>query len=198
MSDIHPTAIINDCVIIGKGVYIDAGATIGFQGLLCNRNANNEIIPLESKGTVIIKDNVRIGANAMIQRGYNDTTIIGTRSQIDINTHIGHDCKIGKDVFIAPSTVIAGVTTIGDCCHIGIGAVIRNRITIGKNVTIGMGAIVTKDIPANMTIVGNPATEIDRFRMQRKYINSISNRPARHKIGPFLKRILRKINIRRY
>jgi UDP-3-O-[3-hydroxymyristoyl] glucosamine N-acyltransferase len=192
---IHHTAVIDDCVKIGKNVRIDAGALIGFEGLLCRRNNKGEIIQRESTGGVIIEDNVRIGAGAMIQRGYHDNTIIGARSQIDINVHIGHDCKIGRDVFVAPTTVIAGVVTIGDFCYFGVGTVIRDNITIGKKVTVGMGAVVTRDIPDGWTVVGSPAMNIENFRKQRKVLKKISRLKCREllwiKLKPFLGKIKR-------
>lgn len=49
------------------------------------------------------------------------------------------------------------ITTIGDFCVIGIGAIILSGVTIGNEVVIGAGAVVTKDIPSNSIAVGNPA-----------------------------------------
>lgn len=46
---------------------------------------------------------------------------------------------------------------IGDNCYIGTGATILGPVTIGDNVTIGAGAVVTKDIPSNVVVAGNPA-----------------------------------------
>ena len=48
-------------------------------------------------------------------------------------------------------------TVIGDFCVIGIGAIIMPGVTIGDEVVVGCGAIVTKDIPSNCIVAGNPA-----------------------------------------
>lgn len=50
---------------------------------------------------------------------------------------------------------------IGDNCYIGTGATILGPVRIGDNVTIGAGAVVTKDIPSNVVVAGNPAKIIN-------------------------------------
>lgn len=51
-------------------------------------------------------------------------------------------------------------TYIGDNCVIGIGAIILPGVRIGNNVVVGAGSVVTKDIPSNVVIAGNPARVI--------------------------------------
>lgn len=69
---------------------------------------------------------------------------------------ISHDCKIGRCSYLAPGVVISGNTTIGKGCFIGSGSVISNGIHIGDNVIIGIGSVVTSDIAANSSGIGNP------------------------------------------
>lgn len=173
-TNIHPTAFVDKYVIIGENVIIHAGALVGVQGMLGKRNHKNEIVRETSDGNVIIEDNVDIGAGTVIQRGHNADTIIGRGTKVDVSVHIAHDCVIGKDCFIIASATIAGVTKIGDSSYIGLGAIIRDGIVIGKNVTVGMGAVVTRNVSDGWTVVGNPAMRIEKFREQRKKLESIS------------------------
>lgn len=72
---------------------------------------------------------------------------------------IGDNCTILPMVLIgkkAPN-VETSHAIIGDNCYIGAGALIMNPVCIGDNVTIGAGAVVTKDIPSNCIVAGNPA-----------------------------------------
>lgn len=190
---IHPSAVIADCVELGWGVRIDAGVCIGFQGMVGSRNYRGEIIRKESHGGVIIKNNVWIGAGTVIQRGQHGDTIIEENSHIDLDCHIAHDCKIGKSCMIIASSTLAGVVTLGDFSYLGLGSVIRDGITIGKRVTVGMGSVVTKDIPGGWTVVGNPAMRIEKFREQRKKLESISLLKQRKVLWNKIRGIPRKI-----
>ena len=74
-------------------------------------------------------------------------------------------CVIGKNCTILPRVLLGkkkpGLTPplifIGDNCYIGTGVTILGPVTIGDNVTIGAGAVVTKNIPSNVVVAGNPA-----------------------------------------
>ncbi len=101
------------------------------------------------KGTIICQ-NVIITVNARI----------GKHVHLNFASTIGHDCIIGDFVTISPGVHISGNVTIGDEVFIGTGALIREKLTIGKGAVIGMGAVVVKDVPAGVTVVGNPAKEM--------------------------------------
>ena len=58
---------------------------------------------------------------------------------------------------IAPGATLCGCVNIGDYTMIGAGAVILPRLSIGKDCVVGAGAVVTKDIPNNTVVTGNPA-----------------------------------------
>ena len=78
---------------------------------------------------------------------------------------IGQTTVIGKNVTIYQGVTLGGTgyshgkrhPTIGDNVVIGAGAVVLGAITIGDNCRIGAGAVVTKPVPADCTVVGNPA-----------------------------------------
>lgn len=90
---------------------------------------------------------------------------IGKLFQCNIYSYVAHDCIIGDYVTFAPGVKCNGNVIIKDYAYIGAGAIIRNgsenkKIIIGKNSIIGMGAVVTKDVPDNTVMVGNPAKPI--------------------------------------
>ena len=85
---------------------------------------------------------------------------IGRHFHCNLYSYIEHDCVIGDFVTFAPAVRCNGNVTIGDRAYIGAGAVIRQGLNIGAGATIGMGAVVTKDVPAGETWVGNPARPI--------------------------------------
>ena len=111
----------------------------------------------------IIGDNVMIGSLAHID--YN--VIIGNNTRIEGSVYIPPLTVIGNNVFIAPgatftndpypmSPKMIGVT-VEDGAIIAARAVIKPGVTIGRNAVVGMGAVVTKDVPSETVVIGNPA-----------------------------------------
>ena len=87
---------------------------------------------------------------------------IGKGFHANIYSYIAHDCVIGDFVTFAPRVSCNGNVHIEDHAYIGTGAVLRQGtpdkpLIIGKGAIVGMGAVVTKDVPAGVTVVGNPA-----------------------------------------
>jgi UDP-3-O-[3-hydroxymyristoyl] glucosamine N-acyltransferase len=88
------------------------------------------------QGTLLIEDDVEIGANSTIDRGALAQTRIGRGTKIDNLVHVGHNCEIGEDVILVALTGISGSSTVGN------GAVIAGQVGIGDHVTIGPGVIL--------------------------------------------------------
>lgn len=70
---------------------------------------------------------------------------------------MGHNLVLGDNVVVSSLSFIGGDVTIGKNTYVGPSSCIRNGLHIGENAIIGMGAVVTKDVPDNAVMVGNPA-----------------------------------------
>src|SRR5919107_840955 len=106
-----------------------------------------------------------------------NTAKLGKNVKIWHFAYVGDITVIGDNVFIAPgatftndpyplSPKMIGVT-VEDGAIIAARAVIKPGVTIGKNAVVGMGAVVTKDVPSETVVIGNPA----RIKFSRKEYN---------------------------
>ena len=150
----------SDIVIIGENCNIKEGAVIGTDGFGYERNEVNELEKFPHYGKVIIGKNVDIGANTCIDRGNLEDTIIGDGTKIDNLVHVGHNCKVGKNVIIVAGTVLGGHTVIEDNCIIYANVMTKPWTRIGSGSVIGANSFVNKDVPVNEIWAGVPAKKI--------------------------------------
>ncbi len=105
-----------------------------------------------------ISQRASIGKGSVIMPGttINASSILGKHSIVNTNASVDHDCFLGDYVHVSPNATLCGGVTVGEGTHIGAGAVIIPGIKIGKWAKIGAGSILIKNIPDNVTVVGNP------------------------------------------
>jgi sugar O-acyltransferase (sialic acid O-acetyltransferase NeuD family) len=122
-----------------------------------------EVISIFETSTEALRDcNVGEGAIFCPHTTFSPNSTIGKFFHGNLYSYVAHDCMIGDFVTFAPRVTCSGNVHIEDHVYVGAGAVIRDGkpgdpIRIGKGATIGMGAVVTKSVPAGITVVGNPA-----------------------------------------
>jgi UDP-3-O-[3-hydroxymyristoyl] glucosamine N-acyltransferase len=134
---IGPKVIIYAGVEIGNRVTVQAGAVLGSTGFGYARDgATGEYLLFPQQGALVIEDDVEIGANTTIDRGALEETRIGRGTKIDNLVHIGHNCRIGKNVIIAAQTGISGSSVVED------GAILGGQVGIGEHATVGPGVIL--------------------------------------------------------
>ena len=146
MSFIHALADVADCVVgkdtkIWQFVVILKGAVIGTN---CNICAHTLI-----EGDVIIGDNVTVKSGVQIWDG----------TRIEDNVFLGPNVTLTNDMYPRSKEYpeeFQGIT-IKKGASIGANATILPGITIGKNAMVGAGSVVTKDVPENAVVAGNPA-----------------------------------------
>jgi UDP-3-O-[3-hydroxymyristoyl] glucosamine N-acyltransferase len=159
---IHPNVTIYDDSIIGDNVEIHSGTVIGGDAFYFNtkKNRANWFKKMQSCGTVIIENDVEIGANCAIDRGVSDSTIIGSGTKLDNLIQVGHDVVIGKNCLIASQVGIAGGTTLGD------GVTLWGQVGVSKTLTIGDNAIVmaqggvASSLEGDKAYWGSPAQDL--------------------------------------
>ncbi|MEJ7911627.1 MAG: UDP-3-O-(3-hydroxymyristoyl)glucosamine N-acyltransferase [Chitinophagaceae bacterium] len=133
---IYPNVVIGDHCIVGSNCVIQAGSVIGSDAYYYNKKTDRPVHykRMLSCGTVLLEDDVEIGAGCTIDRGVSGATIVGAGTKIDNLVHIGHDTVIGKNCLLAAQVGIAGATTIED------GVILWGQVGVSKTLTIGAGA----------------------------------------------------------
>lgn len=129
-------------VKLGKRVLLHSGAVIGSDGF-GNANDRGVWYKIHQLGTVVIGDDVEIGANTSIDRGAIEDTVIEDGARLDNQVQVGHNVRIGAHTAIAGCVGIAGSAKIGRYCMIGGGVGINGHIEIADRVIIaGMSSVV--------------------------------------------------------
>jgi sugar O-acyltransferase (sialic acid O-acetyltransferase NeuD family) len=139
--------LVEKCAAAGFGFFdVVAGSHLRFDEVEIGQGA-------------ILSDNTHIFSNIRIGRHFHG----------DVYSCVGHDCVIGDFVTFAPRVCCNGNVIIDDGAYIGAGAMLRQGtpekpLRIGAGATVGMGAVVTKDVAAGATVVGNPARTLRTTR----------------------------------
>ncbi len=132
---IYPRVTIYPGTRIGNRVIVHAGAVLGSDGFgYVTDRATGRHEKFPQIGTLIIEDDVEIGANTTIDRGALETTRIGRGAKIDNLVHIGHNCQIGENVIIAAQAGFSG------------SIVIENNVVIGGQVGVGEHARIQEGV----------------------------------------------------
>ncbi len=164
---IHPTAVIEGQVVIGKGTTVAAHCVlIGplWIGSGCEISAGciigsaPEHRRLNAAGKVVIGDQTFIRENCVIHRGtgQRDTTI-GSNCYIMNRVYVGHDGMIANGVTLSAGVSLGGHVTILEEANVGMNAAVHQFVTIGGYSMVGMSTPVTRDIPPFSVAAGSPA-----------------------------------------
>lgn len=153
---VYPYVIIRERVSIGNRVTIHGGTVIGSDGFGFStvKGVHHRIPQI---GSVIIEDDVEIGANVTIDRARFDKTLIKQGTKIDNLVQIAHNVEVGEHSIIVAQSGISGSTTMGKNVTLAGQAGIIGHVSIGDNVIIAARAGVTKSIPPNACVSGFPA-----------------------------------------
>ena len=163
---IYPLVSIREEVKIGERVIIHNGTVIGSDGFgFAQVSDRHHKVP--QIGTVIIEDDVEIGANVTIDRGLRET-VVRRGTKIDNLVQIAHNVVIGEDCVIVAQVGIAGSTELKDRVIMGGQSGAVGHVKIGEDAQIAARAGVSKDIPSGPCVwSGFPATiHTKELRMQ--------------------------------
>jgi len=169
---------INNHRVLAYNDFVNEGASDRFVAIAVADGAARELLAAKCSAdqisvwtvradNVVIMDDVEIGEGALLSPFVTITSNIriGRYFHCNLNSYVEHDCRIGEFVTFAPGVKCNGNVVIEDHAYIGSGAILRqgrpgSPLRIGRGAVVGMGAVVTHDVAAGVTVVGNPARPV--------------------------------------
>jgi UDP-3-O-[3-hydroxymyristoyl] glucosamine N-acyltransferase len=163
-------------VRIGRRCIVHAGAVIGADGFGFAADAGTWA-KVPQVGTVLIGDDVEIGANTTIDRGAIDDTVVGNGVKLDNQIQVGHNVTIGAHTAVAGCVGISGSTTIGQRCMIGGGVGIAGHLTIADDVVVTGCSLVSASIKhAGSYSSGMPTVETRLWRRMVAHLRRLDRK----------------------
>ncbi|MBP9080966.1 MAG: UDP-3-O-(3-hydroxymyristoyl)glucosamine N-acyltransferase [Flavobacteriales bacterium] len=170
---IMPGVVIYPNTTIGNRVIIHANAVIGGDGFYYKKRTGG-YEKMVTAGSVVIEDDVEIGAQTTIDRGVSADTRIGAGTKIDNQVQVGHDTLIGSHCLIAAQVGIAGACVIGDNVTLWGQVGVPSKLTIGAGATVLGQSGVIADLQGGKTYFGSPAGE---WKQKMREAASLSRLP---------------------
>jgi len=153
---LYPGVVLGHHCTIGRNGIVHGGTVIGADGFgFYDDPAGRHKVP--QIGNVVIADNVELGASCTVDRATLESTKIGDFTKIDDQVHIGHNCRVGRYVYIAGNTGLAGSVIVED------GAMISGMVSVRDHVRVAKGSIVmgmsgvAQDTESKTAYFGTPA-----------------------------------------
>ncbi len=184
---IYPRVVIYPGTELGDWVVVHAGAVLGADGFGYVRDPDSgAYTQFPQQGTLVIEDDVEIGANCTVDRGALGETRIRRGAKFDNLVHVGHNCDIGEDVILVALTGISGSSTIGK------GAVLAGQVGIGDHVHVGPGVILggQAGVFSGKTVTneglkpgtvhwGTPARPLQQVLREQATLSRLAKRPKK-------------------
>jgi UDP-3-O-[3-hydroxymyristoyl] glucosamine N-acyltransferase len=130
-------------------------------------------IRIHSLGSVSIGDDVEIGMGCTIDCGTIRDTTIGNNTKLDNQVHLGHNVSIGDNSLICGQVGIAGSAQIGNNVVLAGQCGVNDNIFVGDGVIAGGGTKLMSNVPAGRTMLGYPATQMDKQVDQYKALRRL-------------------------
>src|ERR1041384_2114628 len=170
---LYPNVVLYDGVSIGNRVILHAGVCLGADGFgYVRHDLGYQKFP--QIGTVVIEDDVEIGAHTCVDRAALGRTRIGRGTKLDNMVHVGHNCDIGDRVVIAAQTGISGSVVIED------DAVIGGQVGFGDHTRVLSGAVIGSKagiLPGKIVRPGVwwgiPVQPLDQYKRMNAHLNRL-------------------------
>lgn len=175
--DIGPHAVVGEGVVLGprcvlhahasishalcgQGVVLHPGARVGQEGFGFLADEAGRFMTKPQLGRVILGDFAQIGANACIDRGTLDDTVIGPQTRIDNLVQVGHNARTGMGCIMAGQVGLSGSVTLEDRVVLGGQVGIADHVRVGRGARVAAQSGIMNNVPPGSEMFGSPAQPI--------------------------------------
>lgn len=153
---LFPSVTLYPRTQLGRRVRIHAGTVVGSDGFgyVFDQGQHRKVPQV---GTVLIHDDVEIGANVTIDRAALGATVIGKGTKIDNLVQIAHNVTIGEHCIVVAQVGIAGSTKLGNYVTLAGQVGLAGHLRLGDRVTVAAQSGVMHHIPEGQKWMGSPA-----------------------------------------
>ncbi len=162
---VYPGAVLYENTVVGARSVIHAHAVIGAHGF-GYRLSEGRHQRTAQLGYVELGADVEVGAGSTIDRGTYGRTLVAEGTKIDNQVQVAHNCRVGKHNLLCAQVGIAGSTTTGEYVVMAGQVGVRDHVHIGDRAVLGAMAGITNDVPADVQMLGIPATPIREQRLK--------------------------------
>lgn len=172
-SELFSGAVLYPGVTVGRRVRIHAGAVVGADGFGYDRDTSGAQVKIPQIGTVIVGDDVEIGALAAVDRATIGATRIGAGTKIDNLVQVGHNVQVGEHSCLIAQSGVAGSARLGRYCVLAGQAGVADHAVLADGTVVGAQA----GVPGNLdggTWLGSPALPV---RLARRVFAALARLP---------------------
>lgn len=160
---LYPKVVVYDRCVLGERVRLHSGVIIGADGF-GYESVDGVHHKIPQIGTVVLEDDVEIGANTCVDRARFAETRIGAGTKIDNLVQVGHNVRVGPHGILVAQSGIAGSATLGHHVIVGGQGAIVGHIHIGDHAIVYGQSGVADDVPAETRVQGTPAVPAMQYR----------------------------------
>lgn len=153
-----PGSVVMDGCTLGDRVVLNPGAVVGAEGFGFVPTADG-LVKIPQTGTVVVDDDVEIGANSCVDRPAMGVTRVRRNAKLDNLVQVGHAADIGESTTMVAYSGVAGSTVVGRGVVLAARATVLGHLRLGDGARVGACSMVTRDLAAAAAQSGSPAID---------------------------------------